>query len=373
MNTFEVHAHPARSLRRHPPRAASNPTCKGGGRRGDVAASNTRLADPSSTDPPRRAGRTTLTVEEATVKPPDLPSAEAAVDDLLDRVLTGVGVQGRRRSSRACSASPTATTLQVLADRDHPLLRELEQEALGTYIHSLMVATLTERACRAIGADPLLGTVAALYHDIGKVRQPQFFIENQQEIANPHDDLDPEVSAVIIQNHVSDGVELATQHHFPPEVIACIGSHHGTMIVGYFYEQAVRSVGGDADAVDEQRFRHSGTRPRSKEAAVLMLADCSEATTRAMAMTRGTLPREAIEATVDDLLQDRLEDHQFVEAEVTLRELQAARDTIVESLVGIYHPRIAYPERGERLPSAADDDAYADAAAGAPEPDEAPR
>jgi cyclic-di-AMP phosphodiesterase PgpH len=307
------------------------------------------------------------------VNPPDLPTAETAVDDLLDRALTGVGVQGTTPLLGSLFRPPAATALHALADRNHPLLRELEQKALGTYIHSVMVATLTERACRAIGAEPLLGTVAALYHDIGKLRQPQFFIENQQELANPHDDLEPEASAVIIQNHVSDGVALATQHHLPPEVVACIDSHHGTMLVGYFYEQAVRTAGGDPDAVDEQHFRHKGSRPHSKEAAVLMLADCCEATTRAMAMSRGTLTREEIEATVDRLLQERIDDHQFVEADLTLRELQVARDTIVESLVGIYHPRIAYPERGERPPPAsAADDAYPDAAAEGPETAEAP-
>jgi cyclic-di-AMP phosphodiesterase PgpH len=307
------------------------------------------------------------------VNPPDLPSAESAADELLDRVLSGVGVQGTTPLLGSLFRVPTATALRDLADRDHPLLRELEQKALGTYIHSVMVATLTERACRAIGAEPLLGTVAALFHDIGKLRRPQFFIENQQGIANPHDDLEPEVSAAIIQDHVSDGVELATQHGLPPEVVACIKSHHGTMIVGYFYEQAVRAAGGDPDAVDEQHFRYKGTRPRSKEAAILMLADCCEATTRAMAMSWGTLPGDEIEATVDRLLQERLDDRQFVEAELTLRELQAARDTIVESLAGIHHPRIAYPKRRERPLPASADDAYPDAAAEDPEPDEAPR
>jgi cyclic-di-AMP phosphodiesterase PgpH len=294
--------------------------------------------------------------------PNDPPTVDVAVEDLLDGVLGAVGVQGATTLLGGLFRPSTAPALHEFADRDHPLLRQLEQEALGTYIHSVMVATLTERACRALGADPLLGTVAALYHDIGKVRQPQFFIENQQEIANPHDDLAPEVSAVIIQGHVGDGVELATQHHLPPEVVACIGSHHGTMIVGYFHEQAVRAAGGDPDAVDERHFRYAGPRPRSKEAAVLVLADCSEATTRAMAMSRGTLTREEIETTVDGLLQDRIDDHQFVESDLTLRELQVARDTIVESLVGIHHPRIAYPDRGERRPPASADDASPDTA-----------
>jgi cyclic-di-AMP phosphodiesterase PgpH len=207
-----------------------------------------------------------------------------------------------------------------------------------------MVASLTERACRAVGADPLLGSVAALYHDIGKVRQPHFFIENQQGIANPHDELEPIVSARIIQTHVVDGVEMATEHRLPPEVVACIGSHHGTMVVTYFYDKAVKAAGGDESAVDESEFRYHGHKPRSKEAALLLLADCCEATTRAMAMSRGTLPREDIEVTVDRLLQERIDDHQFEESDLTFRELMVARDTIVESLVGIYHPRIAYPD-----------------------------
>jgi len=269
--------------------------------------------------------------------------AVAALAGALNGLVTALIVQGALPALESLFRLPTVTALLDLADRNHPLLRELEQEALGSYNHSVMVASLVERACRAIGADPLLGSVAALYHDIGKVRQPHFFIENQQGIANPHDGLDPEVSALIIMNHVVDGVELATTYRLPPEVVACIGSHHGTMLVKYFFEEAVERAGGDREAVDEQAFRYQGHRPRTREAAVLLLADSCEATTRAMAMSRGNLPREEIEATVDRLLEERMEDGQFDEADITLRELGIVRGTIVESLVGIYHPRIAYP------------------------------
>jgi hypothetical protein len=237
----------------------------------------------------------------------------------------------------------TVTSLLDLADRNHPLLRELEDKALGSYNHSVMVANLTERACRAIGANDLLGQVAALYHDIGKVRQPHFFIENQRGIGNPHDDLEPRVSAVIIQNHVKDGVEMATEHRLPPDVVDCIASHHGTMLVTYFYREALAAAGGDESAVDEAHFRYKGHRPRSKEAAVLLLADCSEATTRSMAMDRGTLPSDEIGQTVDRLLRERLEDGQFDDCQLTFVELRTVRDSIVEALTGIYHPRIAYP------------------------------
>jgi putative nucleotidyltransferase with HDIG domain len=292
----------------------------------------------------------------------DLLTAVAAA--ALNGLVTAIAVQGAMPFLENLFRLPTVTALLDLADRNHPLLRELESKALGSYNHSVMVASLCERACRAIGAQPLLGSVAALYHDIGKVRQPHFFIENQQGIANPHDDLEPEVSAVIIQNHVVDGVEMAREYRLPPEVVACIGSHHGTMLVSYFYDQAVERAGGDKDAVDESHFRYKGHKPRSKEAAVLLLADCCEAATRAMAMSRGTLPREEIESTVDRLLQERIDDGQFEDSDLTFRELMTARDTIVESLVGIYHPRIAYPGRQTSSVAAAGEDEGAEDADG---------
>jgi cyclic-di-AMP phosphodiesterase PgpH len=276
-------------------------------------------------------------------------------------VVTAVAVQGALPFLETLFRIPTVTALLDLADRNHPLLRELEEKALGTYNHSVMVASLTERACRAVGADPLVGSVAALYHDIGKVRQPHFFIENQQGIANPHDDLEPEVSAIIIQNHVTDGVEMAREHKLPPEVVSCIGSHHGTMVVSYFYEQAIAQAGGDPNAVDEQAYRYKGHRPRSKEAAILMFADCCEATTRSMALSRGNLPREEIEQAVDRLLEERMADGQFEDSDLTFRDLRVARDQIIESLVGVYHPRIPYPKRAAI-------EVEASASAGSPDP-----
>ena len=260
----------------------------------------------------------------------------------LAGLATAMIVQGVLPFLETMFRLPTVTALLDLNDRNHPLLRELETKAIGSYNHSVMVASLVERACREIGANALLGSVASLYHDIGKVRRPHFFIENQQGIANPHDDIDPEISAVIIQEHVVDGVKMAREYKLPPEVVAAIGSHHGTMVVTYFYNQAVERAGG-AEHVDEDHFRYKGTKPRSKEAAILVIADCSEATTRSMAMHRGTLPREDIESTVDRLLQERLEDGQFDECDLTFDEMRKVRDSIVEALVGIYHPRIAYP------------------------------
>jgi len=269
---------------------------------------------------------------------------------------TALLVQGILPFLESVFRLPTMTALLDLAARDHPLLRELEQKALGSYQHSVMVASLVERACRAIGANALLGGVAALYHDIGKVRQPHFFIENQQGIANPHDDIEPQVSAIIIQNHVVDGVELARTYRLPPQVVAAIGSHHGTMLVSYFYNKALDAAGGDHALVDEADFRYRGRKPQRKEAAVLFIADSCEAATRAAAMKRGTLPRQEIEETVDRLIQERLDDHQLDDADLTFAELTTVRNQIVEALVGIYHPRIDYPAgelaRGRRSESA---------------------
>ena len=265
----------------------------------------------------------------------------------LSGVATAMIVQGVLPFLETMFRLPTVTALLDLNDRNHPLLRELETKAIGSYNHSVMVASLVERACREIGANALLGSVASLYHDIGKVRRPHFFIENQQGIANPHDDIDPEISAVIIQEHVVDGVKMAREYKLPPEVVAAIGSHHGTMVVSYFYNQAVEAAGGP-EHVDEDHFRYKGSKPRSKEAAILVIADCSEATTRSMAMARGTLPRDEIETTVDRLLKERLDDGQFDECDLTFDEMRKVRDSIVDALVGIYHPRIAYPARRDR-------------------------
>jgi cyclic-di-AMP phosphodiesterase PgpH len=239
----------------------------------------------------------------------------------------------------------TATSLIDLADRNHPLLRELEQKALGSYNHSIVVATLVERACRAIGADALLGSVAALYHDIGKVRRPYFFVENQFGIRNPHDDLEPTVSAEIIHRHVEDGIEMADTYKLPPEVVDGIATHHGTTLVTYFYLEAIRRSDED-DEIDEAAFRYKGRKPRTKETAVLMLADCCEAASRAAAQNDRNLTREQLIDLVEALFADRIDDGQLDESPLTFRDLGVVRESFIETLVGVYHPRVAYPSDG---------------------------
>lgn len=274
---------------------------------------------------------------------PDGQVGRAALAGVANAAVTGVLVQGALPFLETVFRVPSVTALLDLADRNNPLLRDLERLAPGTYQHSVAVASLCERACREVGANPLLASVAALYHDIGKVHRPHFFIENQVGIDNPHDDLPPQMSALIIRRHVEDGVEMATEHRLPPEIVECIGSHHGTMVVSYFYRQAVEEAGGDPEAVDEDDFRYHGHKPRSREAAILLMADCSEAATRSAAQAQGHLDRDAIAAMVRALIQERVDDGQFDETELSLGEMRRVEASVVESLVGIYHPRIAYP------------------------------
>ncbi|MBA2730312.1 MAG: HDIG domain-containing protein [Euzebyaceae bacterium] len=238
----------------------------------------------------------------------------------------------------------TATSLLDLADRNHPLLRELEQKALGSYNHSIMVATLCERAARAIRADALLASTAALYHDIGKVRRPWFFVENQFGIANPHDDLEPGVSAVIIQEHVTDGITMANSYRLPPEIVEGIATHHGTTLVSYFHRKALAAAGTNAGQVDKAHFRYKGRRPASREMAVLMLADCCEAASRSAAQHNRNLSRQRLEDIVRSLIAERVADGQLDSSSLTFADLKTVTASFIDTLVGVYHPRIAYPD-----------------------------
>ncbi len=266
----------------------------------------------------------------------------AALAGLVGGLLTALIVNGLLPFLDSAFGILTATSLLDLANRSHPLLRELEQKAPGTYNHAIAVATMVERACRAIGADSLLGSVGALYHDIGKVRRPSFFIENQSGVANPHDDLDPAVSATIIQEHVADGLTMAKAHRLPPEVVEGIATHHGTMLVSYFHHKALGSA-EDPRLVDETHYRYKGRKPSSREMAVLMLADCCEGASRAASQADRKLDRQALEALVTRLVRERVEEGQLDECSLTFADLRAVEQSFIETLAGIYHPRILYP------------------------------
>ncbi len=246
----------------------------------------------------------------------------------------------------------TVFQLLELANPSQPLLRRLLLETPGTYHHSLMVGNLAERAAEAVGADPLLARVAAYYHDVGKLANPGAFIENQAGGVNVHDELPPEVSAQILRAHAADGIDIAYRAKLPKPLIAFIPQHHGTARIGYFYakarEQAAAPFGGldtaagraTADRLDERRFRHSGPKPQTREAAILMLADGVEAAVRSLA----SHDEPTIRAMVSRIIEERLEDGQFDECDLTLRDVERIREAFVAQLLGMYHQRIAYPQ-----------------------------
>jgi cyclic-di-AMP phosphodiesterase PgpH len=246
----------------------------------------------------------------------------------------------------------TVFQLLELANPSQPLLRRLLVETPGTYHHSLMVGNLAERAAEAIGADPLVTRVAAYYHDVGKLANPLAFIENQAGGENIHDQLEPEVSAQVLKQHVADGIDAAYAAKLPKALIAYIPQHHGTAVMSYFYarakERAAEPYGGlstaegakAAAAVDERRFRHAGPKPQTREAALIMLADSVEASVRSLA----SRDEPAIRAMVTRIIDERTGDGQFDECDLTLRDLERIKNAFVEQLLGMYHTRIAYPQ-----------------------------
>jgi putative nucleotidyltransferase with HDIG domain len=243
----------------------------------------------------------------------------------------------------------TSVRLLELADASHPLLRRLAIEAPGTYNHSLQVATIAEAAAESIGANSLLCRVASYYHDVGKINKADYFVENQFGGVNRHINLSPSVSLLIIIGHVKDGIELAKEYDLPTSIYPFIQQHHGTTLVEYFYHRACNQQQQqqqlcapgtpDAPAISETQYRYPGPKPRTREAAVVMIADACESATRTL--TEPNAPR--IEQLVHELVMKRLLDGQFEECDVTMREIEQVERACVRILLGIYHGRIAYP------------------------------
>ncbi len=234
----------------------------------------------------------------------------------------------------------TVFQLLELANPSNRLLRRLLLETPGTYHHSVMVGNLAERAAETIGADPLLARVAAYYHDIGKMKNPLAFIENQAGAHNIHDDLTAETSARIIAGHIRDGIDLGYEHGLPVQVIGYIPQHHGTSVMTYFHTKALREVGGREDLVDVGAYRYPGPKPQSREAAIIMLADGVEASVRSL----DEKDEESIRSMVDRIVDARVEDGQLDDAELTLKNISQIKDAFVGQLLGMYHSRIKYPD-----------------------------
>lgn len=223
-----------------------------------------------------------------------------------------------------------------LSNPNHPLLRKILTEAPGTYHHSVMVANLAEAACEAIGANGLLARVGCYYHDIGKTKRPYYFIENQVNIENPHDHLSPEKSTKIIVSHVTDGAEMVKKYKMPKEIVDIVEQHHGTTQLKFFYHKACEA-GGE---VKEENFRYPGPKAQTKEAAIIGIADSVEAAVRSLkSPTQAT-----IEKLVKSIIADRLNDGQLNECDLTFKELNKVSQSLCETLAGIFHNRIEYPE-----------------------------
>lgn len=275
-------------------------------------------------------------------------------------VLTGVLVVGLLPVLESLFKRTTDITLLELTDYNHPLLRHMQLEAPGTYHHSLVVAQLSENAANAIGANPLVARVCALFHDVGKTANAQYFVENQRERGSPHDHLDPLESARIIKRHVADGVELAHKHHLPRAVTDVIQQHHGTTLVRYFYQRAVdqsrapfpatgpgrrdpgEMVPGGIAPVrptpDVDSFRYDGPTPQFKESAIISLADGVEAATRSL---RQAGP-EQLSELINRIIDDRIADGQLDEAPLTLEEVTKIKNSFQFTLLNMLHSRVSY-------------------------------
>lgn len=234
----------------------------------------------------------------------------------------------------------TAMTLKELNDASHPLLQRLAQEAPGTYQHSLRIADMAEAAADTIGADGLFCRVGAMYHDIGKINKPMYFIENQGGGPNRHDKLTPAMSLLIIVGHVKDGIEMAREYALPPTLRHFIESHHGTTLVEYFFHAAKKQTEAQSKpGPSEFEFRYPGPKPQTKEAAIMLLCDCIEGAARAL--PEPTPVR--LEQVVNVMARKRLMDGQFDECNLTLSELHKIEQSIIKTLCAVYHGRIAYP------------------------------
>lgn len=235
----------------------------------------------------------------------------------------------------------TRVELMELAQLHHPLLRRLQDEAPGTFQHSILVGNMAERAAARIGADPLLVRVGAYYHDIGKLVAPAFFVENiPAGSESPHEGLDPLQSTRVIHQHVSGGAELARKEGLPEAVVRFIPEHHGTRVMTFFYRKAAQ----DDPQIDEELFRYPGPRPTSRESALVMLADGSEASVRASS----DHSPQRIRAIVEDIIKERIDERQFDDCDISLRDLRIVADTYSATLAAVFHPRVEYPEPSER-------------------------
>ena len=272
-------------------------------------------------------------------------SSSSLFTDLLSAtavcIISGIIALGTLPLFEATFKIVTPFSLAELGDTNQPLLRKLQSDAPGTYAHSIAVANLAENAAEAIQADTILARVGSLYHDIGKLKRPLFFIENQPffSIENPHNKINPKLSKMIVTAHTKDGVELAKDKGLPQAIQDMILQHHGQSLASYFYHEAVKQEG--AANVKEEQFRYNGQKPSTKEAAILMLADAVEAAARTL---KENYTQEELRGLIDRIIKDKLDDGQLSDSPLTLNDLKIIAQTFERILRAAHHQRIKYHE-----------------------------
>lgn len=255
-------------------------------------------------------------------------------------ILVGIIIQALLPIIERVFRIATSMTLLDYSDANQPLLKKLAMEAPGTFSHSLLIGSIAESAAESIGANGLLCRVGAYYHDIGKIGKPRYFIENQMGCESKHEQLSPAMSQLIIVGHVKDGIEMAKEYRLPAVIRQFIESHHGTTLIQFFYEEAKKLSNGKAAPPSETEFRYPGPKPQSVEAAIIMLSDAVEGAIRSITDVTPT----KIETAVHNMAMRRLQDGQFDECELTLRQLSQTEASLSKSLAAHYHGRIAYPK-----------------------------
>ncbi|MEM9018524.1 MAG: HDIG domain-containing metalloprotein, partial [Verrucomicrobiota bacterium] len=269
-----------------------------------------------------------------------------ALSAILVSTLTAVVVSGLLPLIEATFRITTDVSWLELADLNHPLLKRMTIEAPGTYHHSLVVATLAERAAEEIGASPIKCRVCSYFHDIGKMNKPAYFVENIGDGPNPHDELTPNMSALIVMAHVKDGVDMAIKHKLNPEILGVIQEHHGTSLIRFFYHRALKlrdeikqqydegkAHEEDIPEVKEESFRYAGPRPKTRESAIISLADSVESASRSL---QKPTPKK-IDELIDEIFKDRLNDHQLDDAALTLSDLATIKKSFSETLRSMMH------------------------------------
>ncbi|MDZ4404837.1 HDIG domain-containing metalloprotein [Prosthecobacter sp.] len=280
---------------------------------------------------------------------------------LVIGIVTGMAVGGLLPVLESVFGVTTDVSWLELADLNHPLMRRLSIEAPGTYHHSLVVANLSEAAAENIGASAGMCRVCSYFHDIGKLSKPEYFIENMDPSANPHEDLTPRMSALVIIAHVKDGVDLAIKHNLNSRIIDVIEQHHGTSLAWFFYRQALdqkaemerlvrqsKAKEDDVPQVSEETFRYPGPRPQYKESAIISLADAVESASRTLEKPNAS----RIETMIDEIVQARMVDGQLDECDLTIAELARIKASFAKTLLSMMHGRIKYQKAVESKPQA---------------------